>query len=146
VKATARAALWRGSLLESWSGLVLAIIIAIAATFISDHRGGPTLLYALLIGMALTLPGASYLAAIVSIHKLDYAAAPTVLLVVGVNLVMLWIIDLPLIGFFLAPDATRVKVDRAKAWVFSHGRTFAVRGFAVIGAALVLKGVIGLIA
>ena len=53
MNATARAARWRGSLLESWSGLVLAIIIAIAATFISDHRGGPTLLYALLIGMAL---------------------------------------------------------------------------------------------
>src|SRR6476660_7539068 len=53
VKASARAVRWHGSVLESWSGLVLAIVIAIAATFISDHRGGPTLLYALLIGMAL---------------------------------------------------------------------------------------------
>jgi len=107
-------------------------------------KGSPRI--AFLIGMALTLPGASYLAALISIHKLDYATTPTVLLVVGVNLVMLWIIELPLIGFVLAPDATRFRVDRAKAWVFSHGRTFAVRGFAVIGAALVLKGVIGLIA
>ena len=107
-------------------------------------KGSPRI--AFLIGMALTLPGASYLAALISIHKLDYATTPTVLLVVGVNLVMLWIIELPLIGFVLAPDATRVRVDRAKAWVFSHGRTVAVRGFTVIGAALVLKGVIGLIA
>jgi hypothetical protein len=106
-------------------------------------KGSPRI--AFVIGMALTLPGASYLAALISIHKLDYATAPTVLLVVGVNLVMLWIIELPLIGFFLAPERTRTTVDRAKAWVFERGRTFAVRGFAVIGLLLILKGVIGLI-
>ena len=33
-------------------GLALSIIIAMAATFLSDHHGGPTLLYALLLGMA----------------------------------------------------------------------------------------------
>ncbi|MDP1668221.1 YeiH family protein [Phaeovulum sp.] len=33
-------------------GLALSGIIAMAATFISDHHGGPTLLYALLVGMA----------------------------------------------------------------------------------------------
>ena len=49
----ARAAQWRGQLQEAWPGLVLAIVIAIASTFIAEQRGGPTLLYALLIGMAL---------------------------------------------------------------------------------------------
>lgn len=34
-------------------GLAVAVLIAMAATFVSDHHGGPTLLYALLIGMAL---------------------------------------------------------------------------------------------
>ena len=48
-----RAAQWRGPLLEVWPGLVLAIVIAIASTFIAEQRGGPTLLYALLIGMVL---------------------------------------------------------------------------------------------
>ncbi|MDH4049363.1 MAG: putative sulfate exporter family transporter [Gammaproteobacteria bacterium] len=38
---------------SNWSGILLAAVIAIAATFISDTRGGPTLLYALLLGMAL---------------------------------------------------------------------------------------------
>lgn len=33
-------------------GCVVAITIAAAATFVSEHHGGPTLLYALLIGMA----------------------------------------------------------------------------------------------
>jgi uncharacterized integral membrane protein (TIGR00698 family) len=34
-------------------GLVTAVVIAMASTFVSDHYGGPTLLFALLIGMAL---------------------------------------------------------------------------------------------
>lgn len=33
-------------------GVLLSITIAMAATFISDHHGGPTLLYALLVGIA----------------------------------------------------------------------------------------------
>ena len=38
---------------RSWHGMLLACVIAIAAAFVSENRGGPTLLYALLIGMAL---------------------------------------------------------------------------------------------
>jgi uncharacterized integral membrane protein (TIGR00698 family) len=34
-------------------GLATAAVIAMASTFVSDHYGGPTLLFALLIGMAL---------------------------------------------------------------------------------------------
>lgn len=34
-------------------GLTTCIVVAMASTFVSDHYGGPTLLFALLIGMAL---------------------------------------------------------------------------------------------
>ena len=44
---------WRQSFNQWWPGLLLSIVIAIASAFIADHRGGPTLLYALLLGMAL---------------------------------------------------------------------------------------------
>jgi uncharacterized integral membrane protein (TIGR00698 family) len=36
-----------------WPGLVLCGVLAVAATFVSEHQGGPVLLYALLLGMAL---------------------------------------------------------------------------------------------
>ena len=36
-----------------WPGLLLCATIAIAATFVSDRQGGPAMLYALLLGMAL---------------------------------------------------------------------------------------------
>jgi len=38
---------------ELLPGIVVAVTIAAAATFVSDHYGGPTMLYALLIGLAL---------------------------------------------------------------------------------------------
>ena len=48
-----RLAGFRNEIRRSWSGLLLAVVIAIAAAFVAEHRGGPTLLYALLLGMAL---------------------------------------------------------------------------------------------
>jgi len=51
--AAALASGWRQSFNQWWPGLLLSIVIAIASAFIADHRGGPTLLYALLLGMAL---------------------------------------------------------------------------------------------
>ncbi len=35
-----------------WPGLLVCAVIALAATFIAEHQGGPQLLYALLIGLA----------------------------------------------------------------------------------------------
>jgi hypothetical protein len=45
-----------------------------------------------LIGMLLTLPGGSYLAGLDQINKLNYSTTVTVLLVIGFNLVMLWLL------------------------------------------------------
>ena len=98
-----------------------------------------------LVGALLTLPGASYLAGLASIHKLHYSTAGTVLVVIGFNLVMLWLLEVPFVSFIVAPDRTPQAIARAKAWVSRHAHMFAVRGFGAVGALLVLKGVIGLI-
>jgi hypothetical protein len=68
-----------------------------------------------------------------------------VILVVGFNLVMLWIIELPLLGFKLAPTSTPQRVAGVKAWVSRHSHQLAVRGSATIGVLLIVKGVIGLL-
>lgn len=44
---------WLAEVRRHWPGILLSAVVAIAATFIADTRGGPTLLYALLLGMAL---------------------------------------------------------------------------------------------
>jgi Sap, sulfolipid-1-addressing protein len=97
------------------------------------------------IGALLTLPGGSYLAGLDEIHKQKFSTTATVLVVLGFNLVMLWLIEVPLAGFLIAPDWTPGAVDRAKVWVSRHAHVFAVRGLAAVGALLIIKGIIGLI-
>ena len=97
-----------------------------------------------LIGMLLTLPGASYLAGLDEIDKLNYSTTVTVLLVIGFNLVMLWLLEVPLVSFLIAPDWTPRAIERAKAWVSRHSHTFAVRGLTLFGVLMIIKGIVGL--
>jgi uncharacterized integral membrane protein (TIGR00698 family) len=43
---------WRGLVEQRWRGVLAAVAIAVCAQFLSEHYGGPTMLFALLIGMA----------------------------------------------------------------------------------------------
>lgn len=96
------------------------------------------------VGVLLTLPGASYLAGLHQIHKLKYTTTVTVLAVIGFNLVMLWLLEVPLASFIVAPDWTPRAIERTKAWVSRHAHVVAVRGFGALGTLLIIKGVIGL--
>ncbi len=98
-----------------------------------------------MIGALLTLPGASYLAGLDAIHKLKSPTAITVVLVIGFNLVMMWLLEVPLASFIIAPAWTPGAVERTKLWISRHSHMFAVRGFAAVSALLVIKGVIGLL-
>lgn len=106
-------------------------------------KGSPRVTF--LVGAALTLPGASYLAGLASIHKLHYGTAETVLLVIGFNVVMLWLLEVPFVSFLIAPEKTPRAIASARAWVGRHSHVFIVRGTAAIGSLLVIKGLIGLI-
>ena len=106
-------------------------------------KGSPRTTF--VVGALLTLPGASYLAGLNGIHKLQYSSAATVLLVAGFNVVMLWLLEVPLACYFVAPEWTPGAVDRAKAWVRRHAHRVAVRGLTAVGALLILKGVVGLL-
>jgi hypothetical protein len=106
-------------------------------------KGSPRATF--IVGALLTLPGASYLAGLHQIHEQHYSTAVTVLVVLGFNLVMLWLLEVPLVLFLVAPDWTPSAIDRAKAWVGRHAFTFAVRGLSAIGALLIIKGIVGLV-
>jgi hypothetical protein len=100
---------------------------------------------AFVAGLVLTLPGASYLAGLDSIHRHHPSTVTVVILIVGFNFVMLWIIELPLLGFTFAPTSTPQRVAAVKACVSRHSHQLAVRGSATIGVLLIVKGVIGLL-
>ena len=103
-------------------------------------RGSPRATF--VVGAMLTLPGASYLAGLSRIDKLNYSTPETVALVVAFNLIMLALLEVPLLGFAIAPDWTLATIDRTKVWMGRHGRRFAVMGLTVVGALLVIKAVI----
>ncbi len=106
-------------------------------------KGSPRATF--VIGALLTLPGASYLAGLSHIHKLHESTTVTVLLVIGFNLIMMWLLEVPLAAFVVAPDWTPRAVERTKLWVSRHAHMFAVRGLAAVGALLVIKGVVELL-
>jgi hypothetical protein len=107
-------------------------------------RGTPRTTFA--VGALLTLPGASYLFALTRLAKDDLGTAETVLVVVGFNLVMLVLLELPLLSYWLQPEATPARVERFKASLRRDGRRIAIRIVTVAGALLVVRGVITLIA
>jgi hypothetical protein len=107
-------------------------------------RGNPKVTFA--VGAVLTLPGASYLAALTSLARLNYGLAGDVSVVILINAVMLLLIEVPLVCFVLAPEWTPAAIDRAKTAVQQHGRRILLTGLTVIGSLLIARGVITLLA
>jgi hypothetical protein len=106
--------------------------------------GSPRVTFA--VGVLLTFPGASYLAALKRMADLDAATAPTVLLVVGFCVVQLTLLEVPLVGYALAPERTQESVVRFRAWLARNGRRGAAIAAGTIGVLLIVRGVIGLLA
>lgn len=78
-------------------------------------------------GALLTLPGASYLIGLDGIAKQDSSTAGTAAMVLGFNLVMLMLLELPLIGYALAPDWTPQAVTRFRNWFNRNAHVLAFR-------------------
>ena len=106
-------------------------------------KGSPRTTF--VVGALLTLPGASYLAGLSRIDKLNYSTAGTVVMVVAFNLIMLALLEIPLISFVIAPRWTLATIERAKVWIGRRVDRFLATLLTVLGAALVLKGLIELL-
>jgi hypothetical protein len=94
------------------------------------------------VGALLTLPGASYL---IGLHKIADSNPSTVGAVGEVllfNVIMLALLEVPLVGFTFAPARTRATIDRFKVWFAQNARWLATRLALVLGALLILRGLI----
>jgi len=94
-----------------------------------------------LVGLLLSFPGASYLASLTEISRLDLSGAGVVLTVLAVNAVMLVLLEVPLIGFAVAPEWTPRMIERFKGWLARHGAKALVIALAVIGVLLIVRGI-----
>jgi Sap, sulfolipid-1-addressing protein len=106
-------------------------------------RGSPRI--AFVVGVLLSFPGVSYLAGLSHIDKLEAGVAPTVLLVVGFCLMQQLLLEVPLVGYILRPEATQGAVDGFRAWLARNGRRAGIGVAAVLGALLIVRGIAGLV-
>ncbi len=106
-------------------------------------RGSPRV--AFVVGLLLSFPGVSYLTGLNHIHKLDVAAAPTALLIIAFCLVQQLLLEVPLAGYFVAPEKTAGKVRGFRAWLGRNGRRAGIIVAAVLGVLLLIRGIAGLV-
>jgi hypothetical protein len=97
------------------------------------------------IGLLLSFPGASYLAALTSIYKQSLDGWEIVVSVVVVNLIMLVLLELPLIAYTVAPDWTPTAIESLRAWISRHAQRAIVVCTSIIGVALIARGVITIV-
>jgi hypothetical protein len=98
------------------------------------------------VGAVLTLPGATYLTALHRIADEHLAAPVAVAVVLAFNLIMLMLLEVPLLGYAVAPEWTPKAVERFRATLSRRGRVWAVRGATIIGILLVVRGILALLA
>lgn len=106
-------------------------------------KGNPWVTF--LVGLALSFPGVSYLDALDHMRKLNASDFATVLLVVGFCVVELLLLEVPLLGYLFAPEGTQQAVNGFRSWIGRRGRTAVVIGATVIGAWLLIRGVVTLL-
>jgi Sap, sulfolipid-1-addressing protein len=106
-------------------------------------RGSPRISF--VVGLLLSFPGVSYLAALSHIDQLDAATVPTALLVIGFCLMQQTLLEVPLVGYVLAPERTQGAVDGFRAWLSRNGRRAGIIVAAVLGALLVVRGIVELV-
>lgn len=64
-------------------------------------------------------------------------------MILGFNVMLLIFLEVPLIGYFIAPEKTVIQVQRFRAWLTRSGRRMAIIAFAVIGLFLLGNGLVG---
>ena len=62
------------------------------------------------------------------------------LAILGFNLIMFALIELPLLGFVVAPERTRSLTERLNQWMADHRRTLITLVAAAAGAHLLVSG------
>ena len=97
------------------------------------------------VGAVLTLPGATYITALHRIADEHLADPATVAVVLAFNLIMLMLLEVPLLGYAIAPEWTPKAVERFRATLSRRGRNWAVRGTAIVGILLVVRGILTLL-
>jgi hypothetical protein len=97
------------------------------------------------VGALLSLPGASYLVALDKIAKLDWPAPTTALAVIVFCLIQQLLLELPLVGFWAAPEWTEGAVVRFREWISRNALLAGGWVALILGCLLLIRGTLFLI-
>jgi hypothetical protein len=75
--------------------------------------------------------------------QLGYSTAATVAVVIGFYLIMFSYIEIPLIGFFIAPKTATEKTVRFNRWLDRNANRLATDVLAGLGVFLIVRGIAG---
>jgi Sap, sulfolipid-1-addressing protein len=108
---------------------------------LSDRAlGHDSLWIAWAAGALYSVPGAYYLAGMALLVKLDAPTTTDVLAIVGFNLIMFAFIELPLLGFLIAPERARTLTGRLNNWMKRNKRTLITAVAGIGGIYLLVSG------
>jgi hypothetical protein len=93
------------------------------------------------LGVALNLPGVSYMVALKDIAAADLSTAAQLVEILAFNLIMFTLAEVPLVSYAVRPERTREVVLGLNDWFGSHGRQIAMTLCLVIGALLLARGI-----
>ena len=106
------------------------------------ERGAPL---AFVAGIVLNLfPGFFPLIALKDIAELDEGFATTVALVLGFYVIMFALIEVPLVGYLVAPAWTAQATARFNVWLRENASRLAVGALAIVGLFLVVSGIVNI--
>jgi hypothetical protein len=105
-------------------------------------RGAPL---AFVAGVLLNIvPGLLPVVALKNIAEMDQAVVATAATVIGFYLVMFMFIEIPLLGYAVAPAPTARLATRFNEWLDRNAHRLAVGALAIVGAYLIVRGIAGL--
>jgi hypothetical protein len=107
-------------------------------------RGSMRITFA--VGALLSLPGASYFVALDKIAKLGWPSVSTALAVIVFCMIQQLLLELPLVGFWLAPERTQRAVVRFRGWIEKNAARAAGYVALTLGVLLIIRGTAYLIA
>jgi hypothetical protein len=93
-------------------------------------------------GLILNLPGIWYLDALKDIAQSNPSTTTVIVEILVFIVIMFSLAELPLIGYLVAPEATQLRVASFQAWMSRNGRTVGMWAAALIGAYLLIKGIV----
>jgi Sap, sulfolipid-1-addressing protein len=94
------------------------------------------------VGVLLSFPGASYIAGMDLLHKQHLTTSVTVIAVLAFNVVMLALLELPLLGYTIKPQATEAAVARLSSWLTRRGGRIALVVGAAFAMILIVRGLV----